>query len=138
MESVKDCSGGVKQVIECLPAIKNHVTFNNNDRFVVTMKARTTQKTCEDCQDWRPLDLIPFLGECYNPVSVNYRRVVFQDAPTGTCFEKRTLKGLEFAWCRTCRETVSFSDIGSHRKHKLFVGAAQLPAEELVEVTLAG
>jgi len=82
--------------------------------------------------------LVPFLGECYSPVSTNYKRVVFQDTPAGACFEKRTIKGVEFAWCRTCRETITMADLKNHRRHKVFVGAAQLPAEDLVQVTLPG
>ena len=94
-------------------------------------------RICGNCNGWYPLDVHPHLGECHTPDSPNFGRPVYFDRTSGDCFEQRTLINAEFVFCETCKLTVPRSDLGAHRTHALFAGAAQFPVEEMYEFTTA-
>lgn len=100
--------------------------------------AEPRERKCEECNEWYPLDTMPSIGECRSPTSRSCNKPVYRDQAAGDCFAEKTLEGLEFAWCGTCRVTVPASDFHTHVSHDLFAGAAHLQVEEMREVTLAG
>jgi hypothetical protein len=78
------------------------------------------------------------LGECANPKGPNLKMAVWADKQAGTCFTERSFEGLEFLWCQTCHLTIPSLDLANHPNCRLFVGAAQMPVEDMAEFTLAG
>lgn len=112
--------------------VKGKTEFDSKTEIPVT------QRRCEDCHQWWPLDILPFIGECHNPVSLNFKKVVFQDHLSGVCFQERSFEKADLAWCRTCRQTVDLNGQDAHSNHKLFVNTSRFPVEDMMEVTLAG
>lgn len=94
--------------------------------------------TCEECHHWLPYEMMPHVGICDNRSSRYYRRPAFSDKHAEGCFATRSLKDVEFMWCRTHRETFSSVDISEHRSCDIFVSSAILPVEDEMELTVAG
>src|SRR5271157_1645248 len=94
---------------------------------------------CSDCRYWYPLDIMPRLGECRSYQSPYFEKPVSNDRFSEGCFEVRSPNNdEEFTWCGTCRQTIHITEKDLHRSHAVYTGSAQLPAEEMREVTLPG
>lgn len=89
--------------------------------------------TCERCHYWQPLESMPSVGEC-----CSLKKPVFADQTVEACFLQRSSNDLEFMWCRTHRRTIHSTEFADHRDCSVFVAAAKLPVEDLVEFTMAG
>ena len=94
--------------------------------------------TCMDCHYWFPFEMMPRVGQCYNPSSRHYRSSEFSDKPTEECFIEKSLEGLEFMWCQTHRQTIHSSELPDHVGCLVFVSTVSLPVEDQMELTLAG
>jgi hypothetical protein len=103
-----------------------------------TVKPENLDPICSDCHYWLPVDYLKDLGECSNPKSPNRKQPIWADRTSGTCFTERSFEGMQLLWCQTCHLTISSADLPNHPNCRLFVGAAQLPVEDMMELTLAG
>jgi len=93
---------------------------------------------CGECHYWEPLDVMSSIGECKGRDSPYYRKPIFRTNPSPSCFKARDLHKAEFLWCEKCKETVAEQALEKHAGHQLFIGTAQFPVEENLEVTHSG
>jgi hypothetical protein len=97
-----------------------------------------SERTCLECQYWLPFESMPRVGQCDNPESEHFRSPEFADKPVEGCFVTRSLDGLEFMWCQTHRQTIFSAELPDHRDCLVFVSSVSLPAEDEMELTVAG
>ena len=81
---------------------------------------------------------MPRVGQCYNPSSRHFEKPTYSDKPTEDCFVTRTLKGQEFLWCQSHRQTIYNTELPDHEGCSVFISSASLPVEDQAELTLAG
>ena len=101
-------------------------------------RPETSGTICVYCHYWFPSDLMPRIGQCYNPSSRHFEKPTYSDKPTEDCFVTRTLEGQEFLWCQSHRQTIYITELPVHKACSVFISSASLPVEDQAELTLPG